>query len=348
MQIGENIRRYRKKKNMTQEEMANRLGVTPPAVNKWENGNSCPDIALLAPIARLLDISVDTLLSFQSELTREEIAGIIQDVDAKFQETSYEEAFQYIKKILEKYPNSEQLTWQLAMILDAWRLLKEVPDADQYDGFIVDCFQRALQSTKEEIHCSAAESLYNLYVRKEQYEEARKCLEEFSVQNPERKRRQAELYRKTGQIPEAYRTYEELLFTFWPMVSMTLQGLYLLAVQEQDMDRARYFVEKQSLLGQLFDYGTYYAVSSHLELAVLEKDEKAVLEIAEKMLSSVDEMRSFVDSPLYAHLEFQKGSLEFYAQMRQNLLNCFRDEEGYGFMKGNTAWERMLEKYENR
>lgn len=40
MRLGEVIRKYRKEKNMTQEEMANRLGVTAPAVNKWENGVS--------------------------------------------------------------------------------------------------------------------------------------------------------------------------------------------------------------------------------------------------------------------------------------------------------------------
>lgn len=40
MQIGETMRKYRKMRDMTQEEMANRLGVTPPAVNKWENGGS--------------------------------------------------------------------------------------------------------------------------------------------------------------------------------------------------------------------------------------------------------------------------------------------------------------------
>lgn len=38
MQIGQVIRQYRKMKNLTQEEMASRLGVTAPAVNKWENG----------------------------------------------------------------------------------------------------------------------------------------------------------------------------------------------------------------------------------------------------------------------------------------------------------------------
>ena len=44
MQIGQIIRKNRKEKNMTQEEMANYLGVTAPAVNKWENGASYPDI----------------------------------------------------------------------------------------------------------------------------------------------------------------------------------------------------------------------------------------------------------------------------------------------------------------
>lgn len=40
MRIGEIIRRYRKEQNLTQEEVANFLGVTAPAVNKWENGGS--------------------------------------------------------------------------------------------------------------------------------------------------------------------------------------------------------------------------------------------------------------------------------------------------------------------
>ena len=40
MQIGQVIRKYRKEQNMTQEEMASFLGVTAPAVNKWENGVS--------------------------------------------------------------------------------------------------------------------------------------------------------------------------------------------------------------------------------------------------------------------------------------------------------------------
>lgn len=73
MDIGSVIKKYRKESGFTQEEMANRLGVTTPAVNKWENGNSKPDIDLLAPIARLLHISLDTLLAFRENLTDAEI-----------------------------------------------------------------------------------------------------------------------------------------------------------------------------------------------------------------------------------------------------------------------------------
>ena len=61
MDIGVVIKKYRKEAGMTQEEMANRLGVTTPAVNKWENSNSKPDIELLAPIARLLERSISEI-----------------------------------------------------------------------------------------------------------------------------------------------------------------------------------------------------------------------------------------------------------------------------------------------
>ncbi|MDD6616782.1 MAG: helix-turn-helix transcriptional regulator, partial [Lachnospiraceae bacterium] len=80
------IKKYRKEIGITQEEMANRLGVTTPAVNKWENGNSNPDIGLLSPIARLLNISLDTRLSFHEKLTDAEIEEIIRKMDRMFSE----------------------------------------------------------------------------------------------------------------------------------------------------------------------------------------------------------------------------------------------------------------------
>ena len=61
--IGSKISFYRRGKGMTQEELAEKLGVSPQAVSKWENDIACPDIQLLPQIAKLFETSVDELLS---------------------------------------------------------------------------------------------------------------------------------------------------------------------------------------------------------------------------------------------------------------------------------------------
>ena len=99
MNIGEVIRKYRKEAGITQEEMAKRLGVTTPAVNKWENNNSQPDIALLAPIARLLNITTDTLLSFREDLTEAEIANFTRKLSQDLEKKEYREVFAEAEKM---------------------------------------------------------------------------------------------------------------------------------------------------------------------------------------------------------------------------------------------------------
>ena len=100
MDIGGVIKKYRKEAGFTQEEMANRLGVTTPAVNKWENGNSKPDIELLAPIARLLNISLDTLFSLREKLSDVEIEEIIRNMDRMFSEEGYEKTYEWVLGII--------------------------------------------------------------------------------------------------------------------------------------------------------------------------------------------------------------------------------------------------------
>lgn len=67
--IGKIIAELRKENGMTQEELADKLGVSPQAVSKWENDISCPDILLLPVIAELFKVSVDYLLSVQPQDT---------------------------------------------------------------------------------------------------------------------------------------------------------------------------------------------------------------------------------------------------------------------------------------
>lgn len=60
--LGKRIAALRKEKGLTQEELAEKLGVSPQAVSKWENGQSCPDISLLPLLAEFFGVTTDHLL----------------------------------------------------------------------------------------------------------------------------------------------------------------------------------------------------------------------------------------------------------------------------------------------
>lgn len=64
--LAKNINRYRKEKGLTQDGLAQYLGVTFQAVSKWENEQAMPDITLLPEISKVLEVSVDKLLGYVS------------------------------------------------------------------------------------------------------------------------------------------------------------------------------------------------------------------------------------------------------------------------------------------
>lgn len=73
MKLHDVIRTRRQTLGLTQEELARRLGVSAPAVNKWERSIHYPDITLLPSLARVLGVDLNTLLSFQEDMTEEDI-----------------------------------------------------------------------------------------------------------------------------------------------------------------------------------------------------------------------------------------------------------------------------------
>ena len=77
MKIHEVIRTRRQALGLTQEALADKLGVSAPAVNKWERALNYPDITLLPALARTLGVDLNTLLSFQEDLTDQEIGNFL-------------------------------------------------------------------------------------------------------------------------------------------------------------------------------------------------------------------------------------------------------------------------------
>ena len=64
MDLGKNIAKYRKEKNLTQRQLADLLGISFQAVSKWENNHSMPDVFLLPRLAAALDVSCDMLFGY--------------------------------------------------------------------------------------------------------------------------------------------------------------------------------------------------------------------------------------------------------------------------------------------
>lgn len=344
MNIGDVIRKYRKEAGMTQEEMADKLGVTTPAVNKWENKNSKPDIELLAPIARLLHISLDTLLSFREELTPTEIKEIIRQMDEMFDSEEFEKVYGWALERIREYPNCNELILDLAVILDARRLIEGVPDPEKYDAQISEWYETALSDGKEEIRRRAAESLFNFFMRKNDYAGAVKYLQYFPANDPMKKIYQGRLYQAQGEKENAYLSYENVLFSAYQTLNLTFTLMMELAVADGDFEKARYFAGKMGDAAALFEMGNYNEYSPMLNVVCAEKNVGATYRVAAQLLESIDSLCDFQKSGLYQHMKFTKPEPSFALGYREKILELFRDEESFGYMKGDDNWEALIGK----
>lgn len=103
LRISENIMQLRKQKGVTQEELASFLGVTKASVSKWENGQSMPDIILLPEIATYFDVTVDELLGYEPQLSREQIQKLYGELGENFAQLPFEEVFARTEMLVRKY-----------------------------------------------------------------------------------------------------------------------------------------------------------------------------------------------------------------------------------------------------
>ena len=267
----------------------------------------------------------------------------MEELNQMIRQDLFVEAYEWSKEKVREFPSCYLLLLRIAEILDANRLFKEQQLPDDFEELIESLYRRALKSTEESVRLIAADALSGYYMRKGKYEEAESCLEYYSPQNPEKKRKQAQLYYETGQDEKAYKCYEERLYAEYMQVSMSLHGIYMLALRNKEFDKAHMFADKQTELAKLFDMGRYYEVSPHLELAAMEKDERATIKIMKEMLENLDSLCSRKASLLYEHVTFKETTPSFINEMRDNLKKSFADEESFGFLCDNPEWKRIIE-----
>ncbi len=112
--LGENIRSLRKSRSMTQEQLAEAMGVTTGAVYKWESALSVPDIEIIIDLADYFETSVDVLLGYEMQGSR--LKSVIDRIRGAYIDGDFEKGRRDAERALQKYPNNFRVVYESAIV----------------------------------------------------------------------------------------------------------------------------------------------------------------------------------------------------------------------------------------
>ncbi len=113
----------RKEKGLTQDDIANYIGVTKASVSKWETGRSYPDITFLPQLASYFDISIDELMGYEPQLTKAEIRKLNKQLSKDFTTLPYDDVAKKCREIAKKYFSCFPLLFQIGTLMLNYNML---------------------------------------------------------------------------------------------------------------------------------------------------------------------------------------------------------------------------------
>ncbi len=90
----------RKEKNITQDDLATYIGVSKASISKWETGQSYPDITFLPQLATYFNISIDDLMGYEPQMTKEDIRKLYLSLSADFATKPFNEVMDHCREIV--------------------------------------------------------------------------------------------------------------------------------------------------------------------------------------------------------------------------------------------------------
>lgn len=215
MKINHIIREKRKELSLTQEQVAEFLGVSTPAVNKWEKGGSYPDITLLPALARLLKTDLNTLLSFQDDLSDVEIVNFVDELDKIVQENGYEIAFQMAIDKIHDFPTCENLIYSAVMYLTGALILYNVSESEQYQKVFEAFYEQLSHSQNTEIKEMAISMLISYSLNRKDFSKAEELINTLPSSSIDQEERLAFLYTKQEKHLDALKSTLAAMHEKW-------------------------------------------------------------------------------------------------------------------------------------
>ena len=342
MQINEQIKRYRKEAGLTQEQIANYLGVSTPAVNKWEKGTTFPDVTLLPALARLLKIDLDTLFAFHEALTDVEVEAFSREL-AILSQDNPDKAFEMAIQKIQEYPKSDSLLLSAANILTASLLLSPMESEKKqgYEALVTQWLEQAAESSNEEVKNAAISALLGKVMEAGDYDRASTLLEQLPKQQFDKTPYEANILIHQEKLDEAAVLLEsKLLYSLSSVQAYCLKlvDVELKCNQQDKACQISEIIEKMIPLFGLWQYGT---VVPRLQIALYEKDEERSLTAIKEMMEAASAPWITSDSPVFyriAHETVKNVGKSFIPA----LISELKTSAEYDFLRGNSEFQEFL------
>ena len=116
LNLPDNIIRLRHEKKLTQEELADFMGVTKASVSKWEKGINTPDLLLLPQLAAYFDVTIDELIGYEAQLSGEQIRRKYVELSKDFVTRPFEDTIEKVRALAHKYYACYPFLLQLSIL----------------------------------------------------------------------------------------------------------------------------------------------------------------------------------------------------------------------------------------
>ncbi len=252
--VGKVIQQKRRIKGMTQEQLAQLVGVSSAAVSKWETANALPDVTLLCPLARALNCTVDELLDFTPQLTRQEVDAQMEKVRQWFEQGEWNQAVEFCENRLKEYPNDLYLALRVASLYTSYLAVTGSEEAaEQQLQKAIALMERAVEIEEETLRRNALNELAGLYAMNRQFDKALKTLDQLPECNQQAWAIRANVLMLKGELDEAQRLNCASLFSYVQQAQSTLLSLATIAEKRQDIPRALFMLNTVEQLVEMFE-----------------------------------------------------------------------------------------------
>lgn len=339
----------KRKLGYTQGQIANYLGVSTPAVNKWEKGISSPDIVLLAPLARLLKTDINTLLCYQEELTQNEIMMFCKELREVYRTDGFDNAYENVQEKLKQYPNNMKLIHDMAVMLHGFLILEGISKEKKKlkQEMVFNLYEQLLNSQDSEEKNSAAFMLSSKYIAMGEFEKAQKMIDILPTFNAMNKRLlQANLYVAEGKYVEEIEIHENILIMDVLNVWNHLLSLQGIKVKQKLFIEAEQIANICSMYAATMELPDYYRIIPLFQQAVTEKDIDKSINLLKQLIPATKKISLQIrsdNSVLYQNCGFKsKGSRNEVVDIMPAILQEINDCEEYGFLKESLEYQKII------